>query len=623
VNDTAYTSSGNFGMFSLQSVEGNATTTLTGVGFSYSVVYTEEEAIDVGAPDYTADAYVKYDDASVNYTYTVQLPNVLPDRYELVENSTGPGSHVISTGFVNFTLDPVEYVGGPEHVSLVFEKSEGPSAGADIVDSEYVYAVTNETGVVLSYIVSTDQEVNFSAMNSEDPNGNPLLYTWDFGDGTLEESTFNTTIPHTYLSAAENRTVTLTVTDMGDLVNSTSIYVMCDGQDPVPVITIKDLEVNETSGMLEVNQGQLVWFNATDSSDDAVSVGDGNGTLQFFEFYYGEGNTSDRVYMTEDEKNVSYTWVDAGEYTLTLNVTDSVGHWKNTTLKVKVNDTEKPIPSFIVKNETWGTTLTENKTLVFDANATTDNRDDKEDLYFSWYFNDDLGDDSWLNGTGLWNVTHVFDEAGSYAVRVNVTDTEGNWEGYTKTVTVAPGPRPTVVIDGITFEPTTFTEGETGYIVVNITNKGSAVATGIVLEFAIENADGTDTSIGTWTVILNMTTDSQVSELAVGGQAYVKFPYKFDNPGSYRIMVNVTSSEQLTVDTDYDEVTVDEAGWKSIALWGGVIVLLLVVPLLLFMRGRWAKRERKGPRRERPEKRAEKPEKPEKPPKPGKGDDDL
>jgi len=447
-----------------------------------------------------------------------------------------------------------------------------------------------------------DEEVNFSAADSMDPNGNPLMFTWDFGDGTPAVTSFNVTVPHTYVSASAERTVNLTVTDMGDLVNWTELVVMCDSRDPVPVITVKDLTVNETTGMLEVDQGELVWFNATNSTDDVVSVDDGLGTIQFIEFEFGEGNTSGRVYLTEEEQNVSYSWSEAGEYNLTLNVTDSVGHWKNTTLVVKVNDTESPTVSFTVKNETWGTSLVEGETLVFDGNASVDNFDNNTALLFSWYFNDGEGASAWLNGTGLWNVTHVYEEAGSYAVRLNVTDTEGNWNGYTKTVTVVSGPRPSMVIDDVTFDPEVFTEGESGYIIVNMTNRGTAVATDIVLKFYIENADGTEELLGEWTVILNGTDGSQVTSVEIGGTATVKFPYKFSDPGTYTVRVNVTSADQLAVDEDVGDVTVNEAGWKKIALWGGVAAVIILVPLLLYLRGRWSKRERKGPRREKQEK---------------------
>ena len=595
VNDTVYTCSGSFGLFTLGSVEGDIDLE-TSVVFEYTASYSSDEEIDVDAPDYYADAYVKYDSPSVDYIYTIALPA----SYEMVANSTGNAdSHVNSTGFMTVTLNPQEYVGGPEHVSMTLETSEMPSAGAGVVESDYVYAVTNETGVVLSYIVAVGEEVNFTAVDSMDPNGNPLEFTWDFGDGTPAETTFNVTLPHTYLSASANRTVSLTVTDMGGLVNSTDIWVMCDNKDPVPVITIKDLVVNETMGMLQVDMNELVYFNASESSDDAVSTDDGLGTIQFFEFEYGEGNTSGRVYTTEDEQNVSFSWENAGEYNLTLNVTDSVGHWKNTTLKVWVNDTEAPSPSFTVKNATYGTSLVEGGALVFDANATTDNLENNSALYFSWYFNDDLGDDSWMNGTGLWNVTHVFESAGSYAVRLNVTDSSGNWDGLTKTVTVVSGLRPNMIIDEVTFDPEIFVEGETGYIIVNMTNSGSAVATDIVLNFYIENADGTEDLLGTWSVILNGTTESTVTSVGVEGTAIVKFPYKFSDPGTYTVRVNVTCGDQLVVDEDVGEVTVNEAGWKKIALWGGVAAVIILVPLLLYLRGRWSKREKRGPRREK------------------------
>ncbi|WP_299311689.1 lytic polysaccharide monooxygenase [uncultured Aquimarina sp.] len=52
-------------------------------------------------------------------------------------------------------------------------------------------------------------EVNFSAADSYDPNGDPLTYFWDFGDGTTAEGV---EISHTY-SNLETATVTLTISD--------------------------------------------------------------------------------------------------------------------------------------------------------------------------------------------------------------------------------------------------------------------------------------------------------------------------------------------------------------------------------------------------------------------------
>jgi PKD repeat protein len=602
VNDTLYTA-GTLSGFTLTLAPGSVTDT-TSVPYSYSCTYTSVDALDIGADDYTATLYAAYDTPSANRTFSVALPT----GYELVDNSSGAtGSHVVVTGYEVFAVDPEEYIGGPEAVSLAFEKYEIPSAGAGMeVAQGLVYAVTDDEGNVTKYIVRVGSEVNFSAMDSLDPNGNPMLYTWDFDDGSPAETTSNVTITHNYTTASAGRTVNLTVTDAVGLVNWTEIEVVCDNRDPVPVITVKDREINETTDSYEIDQGEAIWFNATASSDDAVTAGDGLGEIDFFEFYYGDGNESGRMQWEDEEKNASHSFAEAGTYDVVLNVTDVVGHWKNTTITVKVNDSDAPSVSFVVKNATYGTTLIENATIVLDANATVDNLDDKEDMYFSWDFGDDLGDDSWLNGTGLWNVTYVYQNVGTFTVTLNVTDSSNNTGMIKRSVRIESSARPNVVIDGaIYFEPAEFTEGEQGFMIVNLTNKGSAIATNVVLTFYIVGEDS-DELIDTWSQLLNGT--QVVTTIEVGGKVQVKFPWTPDARGTYKIKVNVTSQDQLVVDsriTKSDEaLVVKEAPWKQWALWGGIAAVIILIPVLLYLRGRWSKRERKGPRRDRDKERA-------------------
>ena len=602
VNDTLYTA-GSLSTFSLTLAAGLVTDTAA-VPYSYSCDYTSYEDIDIGADDYAATLYAAYDTPSANRTFSVTLPV----DYELVDNSSATaGSHVAVSGYETFTVDPEEFIGGPEAVSLAFEKYEMPSAGAGMeVEQGLVYAVTDDGGNVTKYIVRVGSEVNFTAMDSLDPNGNPMLYTWNFSDGSPDVTTANVTIGHNYTTASASRMVNLTVTDSVGLVNSTEIEVVCDSMDPIPVIAVKDLEVNETTGTVEVDQGQTVWFNATSSSDDAVAADDGLGMIDFFEFYYGEGNESDRMPWADDEKNVSHAFAEAGTYEVVLNVTDVVGHWKNTSITVKVNDSDAPSVSFVVKNETYGTLLVENKTIVLDANATLDNLDDKEDMYFSWDFGDGLGDDSWLNGTGEWNVTYVYHGVGTYTVTLNVTDSSNNTGMIKRSVRIESSERPTVMFDGpIYFEPAEFTEGSEGLIIVNLTNKGSAVATNVVVTFYIVGKDS-DEKIGTATVLYNGT--QVVTTIEIGGKVQVKFPWTPDSRGTYKIKVNVTSANQLSIEsmtTKADnDLVVKEAPWKQWALWGGVIAVIVLIPVLLYLRGRWSKHERKGPRRDREKERA-------------------
>jgi hypothetical protein len=603
VNDTLYTA-GALSTFTL-TLPAGAVTETTSVPYSYSCVYGSYEGIDVGAEDYTATLYAAYDTPSANRTFSVSLPA----GYELVDNSSGiVGSHVVVSGYKTFVVDPEEYMGGPEAVSLAIEQSEMPSAGAGMeIEQGLVYAVTDDGGNVTKYIVRVGSEVNFTAMGSLDPNGNPMLYAWNFSDGSPVVTTVNVTVGHNYTTAYASLMVNLTVTDSVGLVNWTEIEVVCDSMDPVPVISVKDLEVNATSGIYEVDQGQTIWFNATSSSDDAVGANDGLGMIDFFEFYYGEGNESSRMSWADDEKNVSHAFAESGTYDVVLNVTDVVGHWKNTTVTVKVNDSDAPSVSFVVKNETYGTLLIENQTIVFDANATEDNLDDKEDMYFCWDFGDGMGDDSWLNGTGLWNVTHVFEKVGTFSVTLNVTDSSNNTGMIKRSVKIEPSARPKVVIDGrVHYEPAEFTEGKAGLIIVNLTNKGAAVATNVVVTFYIVGADS-DELIGT--VTNQLYNGSQlVTTIEIGGKVQVKFQWTPDARGTYKIKVNVTSANQLVGDsatTKSDEaLVVDEAPWKQWALWGGIAAVLILIPVLLFLRGRWSKRERKGPRRDKDKERA-------------------
>ena len=66
----------------------------------------------------------------------------------------------------------------------------------------------------------------FSSVGTADPNGDPITYLWNFGDGTATSTTANPS--HTYL-AAGTYTVTLTVTDgWGDAASTTRVVTITE-----------------------------------------------------------------------------------------------------------------------------------------------------------------------------------------------------------------------------------------------------------------------------------------------------------------------------------------------------------------------------------------------------------
>jgi len=600
VNDTVYYSE-NFAGWPYQLAEGDVFST-DSVPFGYTCDYDDLAGlIDTDSPEYNGIAYARYDTPEVDNKYTI----VLPGGYELVGNES---QYTDVDGYLTVTLDPPTGSATSEPIELSFQENLRPSTSASMVPvSGVVYQEKDANETVLRYYVRVGFDVTFSATGSSDPNANPLLYTWDFADGSLPVTTANLTYVYNYSTASEERMVSLNVSDVGGLYNVTEIEVVCDNVDPTPVIWVKDKTVNVTDDSISVNQREAVTFSANNSYD--YSTGTSPGLIDYFEFDYGEGNKSSRVYWTSADKNVTHTFADAGTWNVTLTVTDVTGHWTNETLYVHVNDTSDPSTSFRVINSTGGSSLTEKQPLWFNASATTDNLDSNATLLYQWTF----GDGTWLNGTGVAyiNVTHTYDTPKTYTVSLNVTDTSGNYKVSPKAITVGQGLRPKLTVDTIYYnnDPTlfvsgNFTEDKTGYILINMTNTGSWYATGIQVNVYMIKADGTEQLLGTATQILNATTLQLTDNVSVGGKIQVRFPWSFDTKGTYTIKVNVTATDQLnpTIYTSPTKLAVKEAGWKQIVLWVGVAAVVILVPTLIFLRGRWSKREKKGPRREKKEK---------------------
>jgi hypothetical protein len=594
VNDTAYISATGTTNFTLTLAEGSVLGT-TGVDYSYDCAYSAD-TLDIDAMDYTAIAYARPDTPAVDYKYQIELVN----GYELVSNSST--NNVKVTGYLTIMIDHVSG-SSVEAIAMAFEKSDLPTpvAGLDLDATEFVHVVKDDGGNITGYIVRVGKNTTFSANDSFDPNGNPLTYTWNFGDGAGNFTTMNSTYVYNYSTAAELRVVTLTVMDVAGLTNETTINVTCDGLEPTPVISVFNETVNETDNSITLEQRDTVVFNATDSLDDVATLGDEMGVIAFFEFDYGDGNKSERISWEETDKNVTHAYASSGNFTVVLNVTDSVGHWKNTTLLVKVNDTESPKVSFTVKNATWGSSLAENKTVYFDANATTDNQDNNTLLWFSWNF----GDGEWMNGTGadgFSNVTHNYSRIGQVQVILNVTDTAGNYEPSSKIINIAQGPRPNMRILNATFTPNPMTEDKTGHLIINMTNAGNAVATNVVVYVYKVEADGTLKLLGQTSELINTTTGASVTTVEIGGTVRVEFPVSFSSKGTYTVRINVTSTDQLKptsfVMSGESAVVVEEASWKWFALVGGVIGVIVLVPLALLLMRRRSGRER-GPRREK------------------------
>ena len=139
----------------------------------------------------------------------------------------------------------------------------------------------------------------FSAAQSSDPDGLPLSYAWDFGNGqtaTTASASANFALPGTY-------TVQLVVTDdAGATSTGTRTVVVVANQSPTAVA---NASVQSGARPLVVN------FTAGGSADP-------DGTLATYAWSFGDGATSTAA-------DPSYTYTEAGTYTASLVVTDDNG----------------------------------------------------------------------------------------------------------------------------------------------------------------------------------------------------------------------------------------------------------------------------------------------------------
>ena len=156
------------------------------------------------------------------------------------------------------------------------------------------------------------EEVSYEAFVVDEGDG-ILTYTWDFGDSsgliTIDDVA---TVNHTYQDNG-NYTITLTITDDDGGETSQTLDVVVNNVSPV---------IDEIIGSNNVNEGEEVSYSAivSDVESDTLT----------YSWDFGDGNST-------TGENVTHTFADNGNYTITLTVTDDDGGVTSQTLDVVVN----------------------------------------------------------------------------------------------------------------------------------------------------------------------------------------------------------------------------------------------------------------------------------------------
>ena len=206
----------------------------------------------------------------------------------IVQLISGPDTNLYYVDYNNGRVIRIRYVGAG-NVPPVAAAAADPTAGPDPL------------------------LVNFSSLASYDPDGDPLTYHWDFGDGNSS----NLPDPaHTYLTAG-TFTATLTITDTSSLV-ATDTVVILSGYNP-PVATI----------LTPATSTQYRTADVTNFSGTGVDIEDGvlPGSSLHWEIlihhndhihYFFDTTGNSGSFNAEDHEDNTY-------FELCLTVTDSVG----------------------------------------------------------------------------------------------------------------------------------------------------------------------------------------------------------------------------------------------------------------------------------------------------------
>ncbi|MFQ6068176.1 MAG: PKD domain-containing protein, partial [Candidatus Bathyarchaeia archaeon] len=250
---------------------------------------------------------------------------------------------------------------------------------------------------------NTEEVVTFNASESYDPDGYIVSYSWNFGDGTPIVIESDPVINHTY-TAFGNYTVTLIVTDNDGLTDN-STATLSVRQHPVAALIFSPSDPLEH---------EIVTFDASASTPDG-------GVIISYEWNFGDGNIT-----TVTSPSINHTYSTFGNYTVTLNVTDSEGKWDTESKSIMVE--ALPTADFW-----WSPSYPYTfENVTFDASDSTP--DGGVLISYAWNFGD--GTPVVIESDPI--TIHYYTTNGSFTVTLNVTDSEGEWDTESKIITVRP-----------------------------------------------------------------------------------------------------------------------------------------------------------------------------------------
>ncbi|MFO7538925.1 MAG: PKD domain-containing protein [Chloroflexota bacterium] len=253
-------------------------------------------------------------------------------------------------------------------------------------------------------VVNTVVQFNGSA---SDPDGDPLTFAWNFGDGNGASGTL--TPSHGYQEIGLY-TVTLTVSDTFGHVVSDTLQVTVVAEELFAVDAGLDREGNE---------GSQIAFSG-------VITDTGSSDPYLIEWNFGDGSTA------EGSLTPSHAYADNGIYTVTLTVTNSESQVASDTLLVTVHNVAPTVTAAVDQHVGIGETVSAILATFSDPGWL-----DTHTAVIDW------GDGTVTAGVvdqtaQTVSGAHTYTATGVYTVTIMVTDNDGDQGSDTLQITVGP-----------------------------------------------------------------------------------------------------------------------------------------------------------------------------------------
>ena len=364
-------------------------------------------------------------------------------------------------------------------------------------------------------------EISFSA--SAKGISEVLIYDWDFGDGGQESGENLTDVVYAY-KKADDYVLTLTVSN--EFGHSTEVKrkILVEDRKPQPAKSFRNFKGKE---------GEKITISMPFQDPEPLQ----------YSWNFGDGS---EILSGEDLSQVTYIYLDNGEFELSLTVTNVLGKDATITRKVVIENLNPEIEPLSEKEQQ----ISKGETATFEVKATDPGEED-EIVKFIWNFGD--GSDpleTTPSADGTSSATHVYDKkAGAFTARVNAFDDDGGQAKIVFFVKVAEGP-----IAEIT-ELTSSQPGSEGQPITfsaTVANAGDAR-----LFYSWEFGDGE----------------------ASGGIGQSSIEHIYQNEGIYNVSLMVSDTSSIEVEKTLDGVVIENvppeivAGGPYTAKEGGKVTL--------------------------------------------------